>query len=34
MESNDQLKEIDIKACTCCYFDDISEFKILILIRF
>ena len=23
MESNDELKEIDIKNCTCYYFDDI-----------
>ena len=34
MESNDQLKEIDIRTCTCRYFDDILELKILILIRF
>ena len=25
MESNDELKEIDIKNCTCDYFDDIIE---------
>ena len=23
MESNNELKEIDIKNCTCCYFDDV-----------
>ena len=23
MESNDELKEIDVKNCTCYYFDDI-----------
>ena len=27
MESNDKLKEIDIKNCTCYYFDDISKVK-------
>ena len=25
MESNDKLKEIDNKNCTCYYFDDITE---------
>ena len=25
MESNDKLKEIDIKNCTCYYFDDIIK---------
>ena len=25
MESNDELKEIDIKSCTCYYFDDIMR---------
>ena len=23
MESNNELKEINIKNCTCCYFDDV-----------
>ena len=23
MKSEDELKEFDIKNCTCCYFDDI-----------
>ena len=23
MESKDELKEIDIKNCTCCYFNDV-----------
>ena len=23
MESKNELKEIDIKNCVCCYFDDI-----------
>ena len=27
MESNDKSKEIDIKNCTCYYFDDISKVK-------
>ena len=27
MESNDKLKEIDIKNRTCYYFDDISKVK-------
>ena len=26
MESKDELKEIDIKNCTCDYFDDIIKF--------
>ena len=26
MESKDELKETDIKNCTCCYFDDIVIF--------
>ena len=26
MESNDELKEVDIKNCTCYYFHDIIEF--------
>ena len=34
MDSNDELKEIDIKNCMCCYFDDIMKLKILILIIF
>ena len=25
MESNNELKEIDIKNCTCYYFDDIMN---------
>ena len=25
MESNDELKEIDIKTCTCYYFDDVMR---------
>ena len=27
MESNDKLKEIDIKNCTCYYFDDITKIQ-------
>ena len=27
MESNDEFKEIHIKNCTCCYFDDIIKIK-------
>ena len=27
MESNDELKEINIKNCTCYYFDDIIKTK-------
>ena len=27
MESNDELKEIDIKNCTCYYFDDIIKIE-------
>ena len=27
MESNDRLKEIDIKNCTCYYFDDMIKIK-------
>ena len=27
MESNDKFKEIDIKKCTCYYFDDIIKFE-------
>ena len=26
-DSNDELKESDIKNCTCYYFDDIVEIK-------
>ena len=26
MESKDELKEIDVKNCTCYYFDDIIRF--------
>ena len=25
MESNDELKETDIKNCTCYYFDDVIK---------
>ena len=25
MESKDELKEIDIKNCTCYYFDDVMR---------
>ena len=32
MESNDKLKDVDIKNCTCYYFDGIIKLKILILI--
>ena len=32
MESNDILKEIDIKNQTCYYFDDIIKIEVLILI--
>ena len=31
MESNDELKEINLKNGTCYYFDDIIKIKILIL---
>ena len=34
MKSNDKLKEIDIKNCTCYYFNDILKSKILNLIVF
>ena len=27
MESNDKLKKIDIKYCTCCYFNDINKIE-------
>ena len=27
MESNNELKETDIKICTCCYFDDIMKIR-------
>ena len=27
MESNDELKEIDIKNCTCYYFNDMIKIK-------
>ena len=27
MESNNKLKEIDIKNCTCYYFDDIIKIE-------
>ena len=27
MEHNDELKEIDIKNCTCCCFDDIIKIE-------
>ena len=27
MESKDELKEIDIKNCTCYYFDDIMRVR-------
>ena len=27
MESINELKEIDIKSCTCCYFDDIMRVR-------
>ena len=27
MENNDKLKEIDIKNCTCYYFDDIIKIE-------
>ena len=26
MENNDELKAIDVKNCTCYYFDDIIKF--------
>ena len=34
MDSNDELKEIDIKNRMCYYFNDITKLKILILIIF
>ena len=27
MDSNDKLKEIDVKCCTCSYFDDIIKIE-------
>ena len=27
MGSNDKLKEIDIKNCMCCYFDDVIKIE-------
>ena len=27
MESNDELKEIDIENCACYYFNDIIKFE-------
>ena len=33
MESNDKLKEINIKNCMCCYFDDIMR-VVSIFIKF
>ena len=27
MESNDKLKEIDVKNCMCYYFDDITKIQ-------
>ena len=27
IDSNDELKEIDIKNCMCCYFDDIIKIE-------
>ena len=27
MKSNDELEEIDIKNCTCCYFDDMIKIE-------
>ena len=33
-KSNDKLKEIDIKNCTCYYFNDTLKSKILNLIVF
>ena len=32
MDSNDELKEIDIKNSMCYYFNDIIKLKILILV--
>ena len=32
MESKDELKEIDIKNRTCCYFDDIIKVQVFILV--
>ena len=34
MESKDELKENDIKNCTCYYFDDIIRFwdKVILVI--
>ena len=34
MKSNNTLKKIDIKTCTCYYFDDVNKWMILILITF
>ena len=30
MDSNDNLKEIDVKNGMCCYFDDITKIEVLI----
>ena len=27
MESNNELREINIKNCACCYFDDIIKIE-------
>ena len=34
MYSDDKLKEINIENYTCCYLDDITKLKALILIKF
>ena len=34
MESKDELKEIDIKNRTRCYFDDIIKVQVFILVIF
>ena len=34
MKSNDTLKKIDIRNCTCYYFDDITKWMIFTLITF
>ena len=31
MESNDKLKEISVKNCTCYYFDEVIKFEDFVL---
>ena len=34
MDTNNELKEIDSKNCTCYYFDDIMKIEDMLLIIF